>query len=174
MLLCHPCLSLLLQSSSKVPMLPIYSGEHVFFYFPCRLDLCMSSIRVLWDCNLLADFSFSFCFMFQNHLWVSTCDNCLSGSGLSHSKWCFLASSICLPNSRCRYFFCCVVFHCENIPCFHYPFFIWRAFRLFPGSGYDKQSCYKHGWVHVLVARLSILWVYTQMCYYWVLSKVVS
>ena len=29
-----PCLSLSLQSSSMVPMLPIYSGDLAFFYFP--------------------------------------------------------------------------------------------------------------------------------------------
>ena len=43
--------------------------------------------------------------MFKNHLWVSTYDNCLSGSGLSHSVWCFLTPSICLQISRCLYFF---------------------------------------------------------------------
>ena len=31
-----------LQPSLKVPMLPIYSGDFAFFYFPRRLDLCMS------------------------------------------------------------------------------------------------------------------------------------
>ena len=31
-----------LQPSLKVPLLPIYSRDLVFFYFPCRLDLCMS------------------------------------------------------------------------------------------------------------------------------------
>ena len=36
------CLSLNLQPSPKVPMLPVYSRDLVFFYFPCRLDLCMS------------------------------------------------------------------------------------------------------------------------------------
>ena len=39
--LCSPsCLSPPLQPSSMVPMLPIYSGDLVFFYFPCRLDPC--------------------------------------------------------------------------------------------------------------------------------------
>ena len=95
--------------------------------------------------------------MFKNHLWVSTCDNCLSVSGLPHSKWCFLAPSIFLQNSRCRYFFCCV-----NVSHFPYPFFGWRAFRLFPVSGSDKQCCYEHNCAHVFVAWLSILWIYTQ------------
>ena len=30
----------------------------------------------------------------------------------------------------------------------------WGAFRLFPGSGYDKQCCYEHSWAHVLVTQL--------------------
>ena len=37
-----PHLSHPLPPSPKVPMLPVYSGELVFFYFPRRLDLCMS------------------------------------------------------------------------------------------------------------------------------------
>ena len=70
-------------------------------------------------------------------------------------------------------FFCCVVLHCVNVPHFPYPFIGRGAFRLFPGSAYDKQCCYEHSWAHVLVVRLSILWVYTQKWYCWVLRKVV-
>ena len=88
--------------------------------------------------------------MFKNHLWVRKYDNCLSGSGLSHSKWCFLAPSICLQISRCRYFFCCIILHCVNVPHFPYLFFGRRACRLFPGSDYDKQCCYEHKRAHVL------------------------
>ena len=155
-------------------MLPIYSGDLVFFYFSCRLDPCKS----LLGSSLLSRFSgIVNCelvfFMFKSHLWVSTCDNCLSVSKLSHSKWCFLAPFIFLQNSRCH-FLCCVVLHCVNVPYFPYLFFSQRAFRLFPGSGYNKQCCYEHSWTHVLEARLSILWVYTRKWYYWVLRKVVS
>ena len=99
--------------------------------------------------------------MFKNHLWVRTCDNCLSVSALPHSKWCFIVSSICLQILRCCYFFsCCVILHCVNVPHFPYPFSGRGAFRLFPDSGYNKQSCYEHSWAHVLVARLSIFWIY--------------
>ena len=42
-----------LQPSLKVPLLPIYSRDLVFFYFPCRLDLCMS----LLGSSLLSRFS---------------------------------------------------------------------------------------------------------------------
>ena len=48
-----PFLSPALQPSPMVPMLPIYSGDLVFFYFPCRLDLCMS----LLGSSLLSKFS---------------------------------------------------------------------------------------------------------------------
>ena len=37
-------------------------------------------------------------------------------------------------------FFCCVVLHSVNVPHFSYPFFDRGTFRLFPRSGYDKQS----------------------------------
>ena len=103
--------------------------------------------------------------MFKNDLWVSKYDNCLSGSGLPHSIWCFLAPSISLQISRCHYFFCCVIFCCVNVPHFPYPFFGQGTFRLFPGSGYNKQGYYEYNWAYVLVARLSILWIYTQMWY---------
>ena len=43
--------------------------------------------------------------MFKNHSWVRTYGNCLSGSELLHSKWCFLAPSICLWNLGCHHFF---------------------------------------------------------------------
>ena len=42
-----------LQTSWKIPMLPIYSGNLVFSYYPCRLDLCMSLLGFL----LLSRFS---------------------------------------------------------------------------------------------------------------------
>ena len=100
--------------------------------------------------------------MFKNHLWVSTYDICLSGPGLPHSKWCFIDPPIVLQNSRYHYFFYCVILHCVNVPHFTYPFFGLGAFRLFPGSGYDKQCCYEHSWAHVLVVWLIILWVYTK------------
>ena len=48
------------------------------------------------------------------------------------------------------FFFCCVVLHCVNVPHFPYPLFGRRTFRLFPGSGYDKQCCYEHSWAHAL------------------------
>ena len=48
----------------------------------------------------------------KKHLWLSTCDNCLSGSVLLHSKWYFLTPSICPQTSRCHFFSCCVVLHC--------------------------------------------------------------
>ena len=48
-----PLLSPSFQPSSKVPMLLIYSGDHVFFYFPCRFDPCMS----LLESSLLCRFS---------------------------------------------------------------------------------------------------------------------
>ena len=56
---------------------------------------------VLWDCELYTGF---LCFMSKSHLRVSTYDNCLSGSGLPHSIWCFLDPSICLQISRCHFF----------------------------------------------------------------------
>ena len=118
---------------SLMPSLPLPShsnlshGPHAlniftrscFFYFPCRLDPCMSHLG-----SFLLSRSSRFvnrrlvllCFMSKNHLWVSTCDNCLSGSGLPHSIWCFLHPSICPQISRCRYFFHCVVLHCVNVP----------------------------------------------------------
>ena len=37
----------------KIPMLPIYSKDLVFFYYPCRLDPCMS----LLGSSLLSRFS---------------------------------------------------------------------------------------------------------------------
>ena len=41
--LCSPLyLSPPFQPSPKVAMIPIYSGNLVFFFFPCRLDLYMS------------------------------------------------------------------------------------------------------------------------------------
>ena len=45
--------SALLPSSPMVPMLPIYSGDLVIFYFPCRLDPSMS----LLGSSLLSRFS---------------------------------------------------------------------------------------------------------------------
>ena len=42
-----------LQPSPKVPMLPIYSGDLIYFYFPCRLDLCV----FLLESSLLSRFS---------------------------------------------------------------------------------------------------------------------
>ena len=55
------------------------------------------------------------------------------------------------------FFFCCVVVHSVNVPHFLYPFFRRGAFRLFLGSGYDKECCYEQSWAHVLVVQLSIL-----------------
>ena len=85
------------------------------------------------------------------------------------------SSSVHLPAKfKMLFFFCCVVLHCVNVPHFPYLFFSQGAFRLFPGSGYDKQCWYQHSWAHVFVAWLSIFWIYTQKWYYWVLRKVVS
>ena len=41
------------QPSPRVPMLPIYSGDLIFLYYPYRLDLCMS----LLGSSLLSRFS---------------------------------------------------------------------------------------------------------------------
>ena len=90
------------------------------------------------------------------------------------TQWCFLDLFICLQISSYYYFFCSVVLHCVNVPHFTYPFFIQGNIRLFPGSGCDKQYCYEHSWACVIGAQLSILWVYTQRYYCWVLKKVVS
>ena len=66
------------------------------------------------------------------------------------------SSSIPLPeNFKMPLFFLCyVVLHCVNVPHFPYPFFSQGAFRLFPGSGYDKQCCHEHSWAHDLVVWL--------------------
>ena len=108
-ILCSPlCLSPPLQPSPMVPMLPIYSGDLLFLYFPCRLDPCTS----LLGSSLLSRFSgvvncrlVFLCFMSKSHLWVSTYDLYLSGSGLPRSIWCFLDPFICLKISIRPYFF---------------------------------------------------------------------
>ena len=144
-----------------VPMLPIYSGDLVFFYFPCWLDPCMSLLgsslfsRFSGIVNCRLDF---FCFMCKRHLWENAYDVCLSG--LPHSI--YFLDPFAWKFQVVIVFFCCVVLHCVNVPHFPYPFFNRGVFRLFPGSGYDKQCYYEHSWAHVLVVQLSILGVYTQ------------
>ena len=58
-------------------MIPIYSEDLVFFYFPCRLGPCIS----LLGSSLLSMFSkvvsyrlVFLCFVSKSHLWVSTYD----------------------------------------------------------------------------------------------------
>ena len=100
-----PWLTLPLQPSHMPPMLPICSGDLIFFYFPCRLDLCMS----LLGSSLLSKFSgvmncrLAFlCFMCKSHFWVTTYCICISWSGLPQLIWCFLDASICPKISRCH------------------------------------------------------------------------
>ena len=66
------------------------------------------------------------------------------------------------------FFFCCIVVHCINVPHFPYPFFGQRAFRLYPGTGYDKQCSHEYCGM-----TEHPLYIYTQKWYYWVLRKVV-
>ena len=104
--------------SPIIPMLPNYTGNLIFFYFPCCLYPCMS----LLVSSLLSRFSeivicrFIFlCFMSKSHLWGSIYCICLSRSWLHHSIWCFLDPCICLQISRCHYFFTL----CRNPLCKH-------------------------------------------------------
>ena len=41
-------------------------------------------------------------------------------------------------------FFCCIVFHCVNVPQFFDPLICWWALRLLPTLGYCKLCCYEH------------------------------
>ena len=83
--------------------------------------------------------------------------------GLVYSlKMMYLAPSICLQNSRCYYFFCCVV-STPLCKCTTFSLSIllkcWGTFKLFPGSGYDTEWCYEHSWAHVIAAWLNIPWI---------------
>ena len=97
------------------------------------------------------------------------CDHCLSGSVWVTSLKIMFSSSIyfhakfkmCFCSFGCFFFLLCSTPLCTP-HFFSYPFFDRGAFRLFLGSGYDKQSCCEQSWARVLVARLSILWTYTQ------------
>ena len=126
--------------SPMIPMLPIYSGDLVFFYFPSRLDLCksllVSSLLSKFSVILICGLVFFVLCLKTTYDWVHVI--------LSFWVWVTslkmtFSSSIHLPeNSRCYYFFCYVVLHCVNIPHFSYPFFSWGAFRLFSGSEHNS------------------------------------
>ena len=128
----------------------------------------LSKFFVLWF------LSWFWCFILNNLLWVSTYDNYFSMSGLPNSKECFSLSSISVQSSRYHYLFIYLFILCVYVPHFPYQFFSQGEFRLFPGSGFDKQWHYEHSWAQKLVAWLITLWIYTQKRYSWVLRKLVS
>lgn len=68
----------------------------------------------------------------------------------------------------------CIIFHCVNIPHFHYSFISWRTSRLLPMSGCYEQSSSEHGWASVSVVRGRVLWVYAQAWDRWVLRWIHS
>ena len=89
---------------------------------------------------------------------MRTYDNYFSLSGLPNSKECFPSSSISVQSSRNHYLFIyyCIELHCIYVPYFPYQFFSQGEFRLFPGSGFDKQWHNEQSWSQKLVGDWSL------------------
>ena len=124
------------------------------------------SLSVSMDCRLVV----LYFMLISTYEWVHN-HVCLSGFGLSHSGRYFFFS---LHSFACQFhdiiFNSWVVLHYVNVPHFIKLFFGWETCRLFLGSGYYEQCCYEYSWASVLVVWLSILWVYAQEWYSWVMK----
>ena len=56
----------------------------------------------------------------------------------------------CCPEGWELLSFCCVVFHCVDVPQLFDPLIYWWAPKLFPALSYYKLCCYEHWGAYVL------------------------